>query len=240
MLHAGDAGLASTTGTTYAHKTSGTMHVSVHDDKPLSPSDPAIHQPESSNKAHSNSKPDSVSAEDVSSSSASPAAVLPDEQTATSPSFHALAPAGEDDAQHEDKHDSLESKQFAMQGTQSDGSKQTSSTSITPVAAANADSTRGKSSADHDDIDGNGKTGLPMNGHSNGQQQMAEPITEGDAGKSAQSGKLYIEDDSLADDNVVRAKAGADIAVDNGVSVQTEAVTGNQRDDTATVESEDA
>jgi len=124
------------------------MHVSAHDDKALSPSDTATHQHESSNKAHSNSKPDSVSAEDGSSSGASPTAVLPDDHMATSPSFHGLAPAGRDDAQHEDKHDSLESKQSAMQGTQGVGNKQSSSGTVKPVAVSNADSTRGTLSAD--------------------------------------------------------------------------------------------
>jgi len=79
-----------------------------------------------------------------------------------------------------------------------------------------------------------------MNGQGNGHKQKAEPIAEGDSGKSAQTGKLHVEHDSLADDAVVRAEAAADIAVDNGASVQTEAVTGNQRDDTTRVESKDA
>ncbi len=216
------------------------MHVPAHDDKALSPSDTAAHQPESSNKAHSDSKPDSVSAEDGGSRGASPTAALPDDHMATSPSFHGLAPAGRDDAQHEDKHDSLESKQSAMRGTQGVGNKQTSSGTVMPVAVSNADSTREILSADQDDTDGDGEAGLSMNGQGNGHQQKAEPIAEGDSGKSAQNGKLHIEDDSLTDDTVVRVKAGADIAVDNGVSVETEAVTGNQRDDTTRVENKDA
>ena len=239
MLHAGNAGLATTTQATQTCATSGTVHVPAHDDKPLLPSDPAIRQHESSNKAHSNSNSDSVSAEDGGSSGASPTALLPDEQTATSPNFQELAPAGRDDAQREDKHHSLRSKQFAMQGTRSDGSKQMSSRINTPVAAANADSSRETPSADQDDIDGSSEAGLSVNGQGNGHQQMAKLITEGDAGNSAQSGNLHAEDDSLADDNVVRAKARADIALDNGESTQTEAVMGNQRDDTGTVESED-
>ena len=237
MLHAGDADLATTKQTPQVHATSGTVHVSAHDDIPMSFSDTATHQPESSNKAHSDSKPDSVSAEDGSSTGASSTAVLPDEHMATSPSFHGPAPAGRDDTQHEDKQESLESKQSAMQGTQSVGSKQISSHINTHVAAANANYIRETSSADQDDTNGDGGAGLPMNGQGNGHQPKAEPITEGDSGKSAQSRKLHVEDDSLADDTVVRPKAGADIA---GVSVQTEAVTGNQRDDTTTVDSEDA
>ncbi|DBA70385.1 TPA: hypothetical protein ACH3X2_011801 [Trebouxia sp. C0005] len=89
------------------HSTSGTMHVSMYDDRPLSPSDTATHQFESSNKAHSISKPDSVSAEDGGSTGASPIALLPDEQMATSPSFDELAPVGKDDSQHEHTQDSL-------------------------------------------------------------------------------------------------------------------------------------
>ena len=213
--------------------------MSAHDDKPLSPSDPAIHQPESPNKAHSNSKPDSISAENGGSSGASPTAVLPDEQPAISPSFRALAPTGMDDTQHEDKHDTLESKQSAMQGTQSVGSKQISSHVNTTVAAADADSTREAPTADQDDTDGKGGAGLSVNEQGNGHQQKAEPVTEGDGGKSAQNEKLHVEDDSLAADTVVRAKTGADHEI-AGVSVQTEAKTGNERDDTTTVESKDA
>jgi len=83
-----------------------------------------------------------------------------------------------------------------------------------------------------------------VNGQGNGHQQKAEPVTEGDGAKSAQNGKLHVEDDSLAADTVVRAKAETDqTGVDHdiaGVSVQTEAKTGNERDDTTTVESKDA
>ena len=245
MLHAGGARLATTTGTTHTHKASGTMHVSAHDDKPLPPpSDTATHRPESSNKAHSNSKADGVSAEDGGSTGASPTAVLPDDHMATSPSFHGLAPAGRDGTQREDKHDGFGSKQSAMQGTQRDGSKQISSRIITPLAAANADSTREAPTADQDDTDGKGGAGLSVNGQGNGHQQKAEPVTEGDGAKSAQNGKLHVEDDSLAADTVVRAKAGTDqTGFDHdiaGVSMQTEAKTGNERDDTTTVESKDA
>ncbi|KAL0055305.1 hypothetical protein WJX82_010437 [Trebouxia sp. C0006] len=177
----GGARLATTTGTTHTHKASGTMHVSAHDDKPLPPpSDTATHRPESSNKAHSNSKADGVSAEDGGSTGASPTAVLPDDHMATSPSFHGLAPAGRDGTQREDKHDGFGSKQSAMQGTQRDGSKQISSRIITPLAAANADSTREAPTADQDDTDGKGGAGLSVNGQGNGHQQKAEPVTEGD------------------------------------------------------------
>ncbi|KAL0023761.1 hypothetical protein WJX77_002514 [Trebouxia sp. C0004] len=236
----GDADLATTKQPAQRHKTGGTTYVPAHDDKPLSPSAPATHQPESSNKAHSNRKPDRVSGEEVGNSSASPTALLLDQQMATSPSFHGLAPAGRDDAQPEDKRDSLDSKQYVMQGTQSDGSKQTSSSINTPMAVAIADGITETPSIDQDGTDGKGGAGLPMNGQGNGHQQMAEPVAKGDVRKSAQSRKLCDEDDSLVDDAVVRAEAGADIAVDNGVSVQTQAVKVNQQDDTATRKNEDA